>query len=198
MPIIDPNYIYTITEEARKLLAKPIGNLLVGNIQENIKKVPDYFKSQNDPNANHQIICVGDVVSEAFINEDAINSHLKMCVVDGKTERDEYKFRNINPVPNRLFMKNPAGTISGNVAHEFIRLLESDKKYFIMIDGEEDLLVIPIALYAQPNTFIIYGQPPVTSLGNDIPSGLVILKVNEDIKRKINSIFTLFEKKLAL
>ena len=44
-----------------------------------------------------------------------------------------------------------------------------------MINGEEDLLVIPVCLYAPENSVVMYGQPN---------EGLVIVKIDENIRKK--------------
>ena len=45
----------------------------------------------------------------------------------------------------------------------------------ITINGEEDLLVIPVCLYAPENSVVMYGQPN---------EGLVIVIIDENIRKK--------------
>ncbi len=54
----------------------------------------------------------------------------------------------------------------------------------ITIDGEEDLLVIPVCLYAPENSIVMYGQPN---------KGLVIVTINPEIRNKAQSILDLME-----
>ena len=49
----------------------------------------------------------------------------------------------------------------------------------IIVKGEEDLLVLPVVLFAPEKSVVIYGQPN---------EGLVIVKVNEEIRNKAKSI----------
>ena len=49
----------------------------------------------------------------------------------------------------------------------------------ILVDGEEDLLVIPVCIHAPDYAIIMYGQPN---------EGLVVVKINEEIKKKTKSI----------
>jgi uncharacterized protein (UPF0218 family) len=49
----------------------------------------------------------------------------------------------------------------------------------IIVTGEEDLLVLPVAIYAPDNSVIFYGQPN---------EGLVMVLVTEEIRNKAKSI----------
>ena len=49
----------------------------------------------------------------------------------------------------------------------------------LTVDGEEDLLVLPVCLYAPENFVVMYGQPN---------EGLVIIKINHEIKEKVQKI----------
>ena len=54
----------------------------------------------------------------------------------------------------------------------------------IMVHGEEDLLVIPVCIYAPENAVVFYGQPN---------EGLVIVKVTSDIRNKTQKLLDLME-----
>jgi len=45
----------------------------------------------------------------------------------------------------------------------------------LMINGEEDLLVIPACIFAPENSIVLYGQPN---------QGLVIVKITPEIRNK--------------
>ena len=49
----------------------------------------------------------------------------------------------------------------------------------ITVNGEEDLLVIPVCLHAPENCVVMYGQPN---------EGLVIVQINHEIKEKVQKI----------
>lgn len=196
--MLDFNYDYYITPEARLLLAKPAGELLTDSIEVNIKKVKNLFEEKSKLKGkkdDYTIICVGDVVSEAYLGNKELLSHLKMCVIDGHTKRKKYSFENYKDLFKKVTLHNPPSLISGNACQQLQSLLQSEQKHLVLVDGEEDLLVIPLVLYAPENTFIIYGQPPVTDVGMNIPSGMVIITIDEDIKRKINTILEKFDKR---
>lgn len=176
-------------------MAKPAGELLPGNINENVLKAPKWFDTHCDEqNKNYEIICVGDVVSEAFLQSSVLAHHLKMCIVDGKTKRESY---NIDPglvLPNTVNIENLAGRISGKASKKLWEILNSDEKYFVKVSGEEDALVIPVVIFAKLGTFVVYGQPPITDLESKIPSGMVIITVDQNFKKGMNYILNSFEK----
>lgn len=176
-------------------MAKPAGELLPGTINQNVLKSPKWFETHyEEQNKNYEIICVGDVVSEAFLQSSVLANHLKMCIVDGKTKRESY---DIDPgliLPNTVNIENPAGRISGKASKKLWEILNSDEKYFVKVSGEEDALVIPVVIFAKLGTFVVYGQPPITDLESKIPSGMVIITVDQNFKKGMNYILNSFEK----
>ena len=54
----------------------------------------------------------------------------------------------------------------------------------IMVNGEEDLLVLPVCVYAPENSVVMYGQPN---------QGLVIVKVTPEIRNKAQKLLDLME-----
>ena len=53
-----------------------------------------------------------------------------------------------------------------------------------MVDGEEDLLVIPVCLFAPENTIVMYGQPN---------EGLVIVEITNQVREKVQNIVNLMK-----
>ena len=83
---------------------------------------------------------------------------------------------------------NPAGFINEEI-FEFIKeTINDDNQYLVVIDGEEDLLVIP-AILESNNSFIFYGQPPITDIIPPIPAGCVVIYNNSEIKQRMNELF---------
>jgi uncharacterized protein (UPF0218 family) len=108
-----------------------------------------------------------------------------LSVVDGKERRIEvpknFSFATDKPpwrieVVRKLKCSNPPGSISKNAF--CILKTAIDEKQFparIIVEGEEDLLALPIFMLAPNNTLVMYGQPL---------EGLVIVKVNERVRSK--------------
>ncbi|MHA1730138.1 MAG: DUF359 domain-containing protein [Promethearchaeota archaeon] len=187
---------YVIPRSARKQMAKPAGDLLAGTIKENVKKAPKWFEEHSgSQNKGYKIICVGDVVTEGFIKSPELSAHLKMCVVDGKTKRKQYNIEPGQILPNKITIKNPAGTISGLASKKLKKLAESEGKFLVIVEGEEDPLVIPLILFLPEDTYIVYGQPPVTDDISGIPAGMVIISVNQNLKENYRRLLNTFETK---
>jgi len=53
-----------------------------------------------------------------------------------------------------------------------------------MVNGEEDLLVLPACIFAPENAIVLYGQPN---------EGLVIVKITPEIRNKAQSLLDLME-----
>jgi len=178
----------------REKLAQPIGTLLEGTIEENIKKVPLWLSKNLDPiNPNYYIICVGDIVSEAFIKSSFLSKKLKMCVIDGKTKRHKYEFQTNEILLNEVKIINAAGEINGQSIKILSQLISRNEKYLVFVDGEEDLLVLPLIDLVPINNVIVYGQPPVTDIKPPIPAGLIIIIVSNDLKKFVNDLIVEFE-----
>jgi uncharacterized protein (UPF0218 family) len=67
---------------------------------------------------------------------------------------------------------NPAGMITTSL----IKALNKPKTSLIVIDGEEDLAVIPAVLLNPLGTYVYYGQPD---------EGIVEVKITPEIKQTV-------------
>ncbi|TFG17368.1 MAG: DUF359 domain-containing protein [Promethearchaeota archaeon] len=191
---MDPNISYKITPSVRKLLANPIGILFEGSIEENIPKVKRWFEKNDIPYPS--IICVGDVVSNAFLKDPKLSEtvFLKMCIIDEKTKRGNFKIDANILGFDQIQVMNPAGEITTTAIDIIKKHLSSDAKSILLVDGEEDLLVIPAILHSHENTFVLYGQPPFTDLDFSIPAGLVMIPVNSSTQKQVQNLLDQFEK----
>ena len=54
----------------------------------------------------------------------------------------------------------------------------------IFVNGEEDLLVLPVCVHAPENSVVMYGQPH---------EGLVIVRITDEIRNKAQSLLDLME-----
>lgn len=186
---------YRLTKKARIHLARPTGTLLEGKIEENIEKTELWFKRAVE-SRDFRIITVGDVVSEGLLSSDYLNPHIKMILIDGKTKRQNFKGEKSKKrselIPKAIV--NPAGLLKGDAMEKLKELLEVDGRYEVLVEGEEDLLVLPLVLMCSKKDYIIYGQPPITDAGGDIPAGLVIIPCIDTMKKKNMELLGLFEK----
>ncbi len=190
--LMDPHISYKITPSVRKLLANPIGILFEGSIEENIPKVKKWF---NDNSISSPIlICVGDVVSNAFLSDPELAIWLKLCIVDEKTKRGRFEIDLSISDYKQIQITNPAGLITNSSIQIIKKTLSKGNKSIIVVDGEEDLLALAAILYSPKNTFVVYGQPPITDLDTSIPAGLVMISVNSSTQKQVQNLLDQFEK----
>jgi len=131
-----------LPEEYRRLFKEPFG-VLYRSIDEIIPLI-----------RGKDIYTVGDVVT---YNLQKKGIHPTVAVIDGHTMLSP-----CNRLPAAhgecIHVKNPAGTITD----ELIRALEHavrNPPSTIVVDGEEDLAVIPLVLTARDGAVVLYGQP---------------------------------------
>jgi uncharacterized protein (UPF0218 family) len=132
----------TLPEEHRKLFQKPFGELY-RNLDEIIPKI-----------SGRIVYAVGDVVTHNLQKRGIIPA---VAVVDGYTMRSPC--RRVQHIPGECTrVKNPAGTLTDDL----IRALEHAIQYppfTVIVEGEEDLAVIPLVIAAPEGGVVLYGQP---------------------------------------
>ena len=157
-----------LPENLRADLKRPLGVLLkdVDATKENIQK--------NIP-TNSVIISVGDATTEKLIKYGIIPS---LQIVDGLEKRVKKELPSAN-VKTSLSCFNPAAEITTQSIDTIKKAFQSPKPVRITVAGEEDLLVLPVCVFAPENSVVFYGQPN---------EGLVIVKINPQIRNKAQSI----------
>ena len=118
------------------------------------------------------IITVGDATTEKMLQFGIIPS---LQIIDSQEKRTKRSPPSTSKVVTNISCNNPAGEIT-------LESIDSIKKSFTLkppvrltINGEEDLLVIPVCLYAPDNSVVMYGQPN---------EGLVIVTIDQEIRKK--------------
>ena len=137
-----------LPDSLRDQLKIPLGVLLpIG--QDNKTNIQKYLSD------NSYIITVGDRTTEKMIDFDLIPS---LQIIDGLEKRIK---RDILKLGSAFELKidNPAAEIT-------LESIEIIKKAFTMnspirltVNGEEDLLVLPVCIHAPEHSVILYGQP---------------------------------------
>lgn len=158
-----------LPENLREKLKIPLGVLILDSqtSKENIlKHISD----------NSFVITVGDATTEKMQNHGIIPS---LQIIDSHEKRNRRDPPNISQVSTTLFCRNPAGQITEQSIQTIKQAVTSKPPVRIIVDGEEDLLVVPVCIAAPENAIIMYGQPN---------EGLVVVTINEAIKEKTKSI----------
>ena len=162
-----------LPDSLRDQLKIPLGVLLpIG--QDNKRNIQKYLSD------NSYIITVGDRTTEKMIDFDLIPS---LQIIDGLEKRIK---RDIIKLGNAFELKidNPAAEIT-------LESIEIIKKAFTMnspirltVNGEEDLLVLPVCIHAPENSVILYGQPN---------KGLVLVQITTEIRNKAQALLDLMK-----
>lgn len=161
----------------REELKSPLGLLIPGEPETTIKILTNYIKMIRPP----LFASVGDFVSENVLNNKLIPD---IVVIDNRTLRKEIKPIKINNM-ERVFVKNPPASITEeawNILRDSITL---KRKLAIIVEGEEDLLVLPLMAEMPLGSVIIYGQPY---------EGLVVITVTEERRSWARSFLNKMEK----
>lgn len=118
------------------------------------------------------VIAVGDIAAISLLKEKITPD---LAIVDLKTKRQQIfpHLQSLGLQPG-LKASNPAGMITKNLVKRLLICL-SQKQPTLLIDGEEDLAVLPAVLLSPLNTTVFYGQPD---------QGLVKINVSEITKAK--------------
>lgn len=147
-------------------LKKPLGLLVSGSPQETMRALRAFLEERR-PKA---LISVGDFTSKNIIEA---GLPLKMAVIDNRVMRSEME----HWFPHgweEFHVENPPGTIRSEVWGVLEEAINLNREAVVIVEGEEDLLTLPIIALTPIGSIVIYGQPK---------EGIVIVEVNEERKQ---------------
>lgn len=121
---------------------------------------------------NSFVITVGDRTTEKMISFGLVPSLQIIDSYEKRVKRDPPKDANIS---TELRCDNPAAEITEQSLDVIKKAFTSKPPVRIVINGEEDLLVIPVCVHAPENSVVLYGQPN---------EGLVIVQITPEIRNK--------------
>jgi hypothetical protein len=162
-----------LPDSLRDQLKIPLGILLpIG--QDNKENIQKYLSDIS------YIITVGDRTTEKMIDFDLIPS---LQIIDGLEKRQKREFPKLGNA-SELTIDNPPAEIT-------LQSIEIIKKAFTMnspvrltVNGEEDLLVLPVCIHAPENSVVLYGQPN---------QGLVLVQITTEIRNKAQTLLNLMK-----
>jgi len=157
-----------LPDNLRDKLKKPLGILLKDSdvTKESILK--------NIPIGSF-VISVGDATTEKLLKYGIIPS---LQILDGLERRVKREMPLAN-VKTTLNCTNPPAEITTESLNTIKKAFQSSTPVRITVIGEEDLLVLPVVVFAPENSVVLYGQPN---------EGLVIVPINAEIRNKAQSI----------
>ena len=164
-----------LPESLRNELKTPLGKLIKNSNPDKERQVRKAYDEK-------LVIAVGDATSQLLLNMGLIPF---LYIIDGQEKRQKRS----TPLPvgqeeieicTEIRVKNNAGEISDE-SFDLIKYIFDDLKTPIrlVVEGEEDLLVLPVCLFAPQNSVVMYGQPN---------EGLVIAEITDEVREKVQKI----------
>ena len=157
----------------RDQLKTPLGILLpIGqDTKENIQK---YLLDES------YIITVGDRTTEKMIEYGIIPS---LQIIDGFEKRKQREFPKLGNA-SELMIDNPAAEITLQSIEIIKKAFEMTPPIRLTVNGEEDLLVLPVCIHAPKNSIVLYGQPN---------KGLVLVEITAEIRNKAQTLLDMMK-----
>ena len=158
-----------LPNDLRDQLKNPLGNLIKDNDtdKENIIK---------EISAESVLITVGDRTTENMLQ---LGFKPQIQIIDGLEKRNQRIVPTDDAVNTNLSCRNPPGEITEESIQVIQKAFSSEPPVRITVDGEEDLLVLPVCIFSPENSVVMYGQPN---------EGLVIVHITPDIQAKVQKI----------
>lgn len=114
-----------------------------------------------------KIITVGDATTERLLS---FGITPDIAVIDG-VERRSLRDYSINYPANEMLCTNPAGMISREAVQVLQSALETPSPVMVIVEGEEDMLALPLFTMAPKGSAVLYGQPL---------EGIVLVNITEE------------------
>ena len=158
-----------LPNDLRDQLKNPLGNLIKDNDidKENIIK---------EISAESVLITVGDRTTENMLQ---LGLKPQIQIIDGLEKRNQRVVPIDDAVNTNLSCRNPPGEITEESIQVIQKAFSSESPVRITVDGEEDLLVLPVCIFAPENSVVMYGQPN---------EGLVVVNITPEIQAKVQKI----------
>ena len=157
--------LLTLPVSMRVELKKPLGKLFTGPPNETVNLLRAVL-IQYKP---HYFAVVGD-----FTSKNILNAGLEpdLVVVDNRVMRSEVPPLDLEG-RQRITAFNRAGTIDPSAWIALREAVMLKSRVSVIVEGEEDLMVLPLISLTPIGSLIVYGQPR---------EGLVVVEVTKKIK----------------
>ena len=165
-----------LTEEVREKVRKPLGSLITEPPERSMLILKDIIEREKPP----KLLAVGDFVTSNMIkNRITVN----LFIIDNKIMRKPVE-KTATEDRTTITAHNPAGMITSEALKAVKKAVEDPTITHIIIDGEEDLLTLPVINFAPQGAIVVYGQPNI---------GLVIVRVTSKKKKEIKDLLDRME-----
>ncbi len=161
-----------LPEELRGIFKKPFGELFRGTGLAPAQEIKARLK-------NEKLIVVGDATLRNIL---AVGIKPNLAIVDLRTKRETCTAALSS---NVLRVRNPAGMITRELWEKIGEALEKESAA-ILVEGEEDLAVLPAIIQADWESVVLYGQPD---------EGIVMVRATQEKKEEAVAILKLLMSK---
>ena len=151
--------------DKRKDLKVPLGILLRADASLNVQALGRLLDVDKPP----MWATVGDYVTRYIIGA---GLHPDIAVVDHRVMREE-----VEPLDLKRYkvkVSNPAGTLSSESQRVLSEAISLKRRLGVVVEGEEDLLVLPLMAWMPIGSVVVYGQPR---------EGMVVVTLTEERRR---------------
>jgi uncharacterized protein (UPF0218 family) len=149
----------------RSELKKPLGLLLEGEPHETTDRLGELINQIRPP----ILATVGDVTSGNIIDA---GLHPDIVVVDNRVMRVSVEPLELDD-RSKICAQNHPGTIDADAWSALGKAVRLKSGMAVIVEGEEDLLVLPLIVLMPLGSVVIYGQPL---------KGMVVVEVTEERK----------------
>ena len=146
-----------LSSKDAQLLKQPFG-ALIPDKQVTKQKIASMLKGAS------KVIGVGDATTERLVGFGIIPD---VAVIDGKERRLKRSYP-ADYEASEMRCANPAGSISKEAVKVLRDALKAQPPVRVFVDGEEDMLALPVFTMAPEGSAVLYGQPL---------EGLVVVKI---------------------
>lgn len=160
-----------LNENLKSEFKKPLGKLY-----------PNFEDAVDSIDSSEFLFSVGDMTTNNLIKHGLSPN---IGIIDNIIQRKAHD-HDLNYTNNILKVNNPPGTITNDLWETINIAIDNavnGNKQLIVVDGEEDLAVLPCIIMAPENSIILYGQPN---------EGLVFVDVS-NVKNKANKLLKLLK-----
>jgi uncharacterized protein (UPF0218 family) len=189
----------SIPKDKRHKFTQPLGKLIAGKREDTLLEIEHYFKEFNKKSQNIGFYLVGDIVTQDFLSNIFLKNFVKLCIIDEKTQREQINLDYRHFFEQVIDFQSPAGSIPKE-SWDLLRKIVLSKKRTVLriIEGEEDLLVLPlvsvIPLEKDNKYYVFYGQPPITDSKRQIPEGIVLVDVNKAVQKVVKKYISMMDR----
>jgi GTP-dependent dephospho-CoA kinase len=129
------------------------------------------------------LIAVGDVVTYHLLEAGRVPD---VALVDERTKRKTVDAEIRDTVADRVDAeaRNPPAELTVDIVKTLLTALEREEPTTILVDGEEDLVVLPALVAAPDGASVVYGQPN---------EGMVHVVVDEEVRAEVRALLKRFE-----